>query len=58
VGSILVTNESSRYGHVAYIEAVSGDSVTFSEWNYSGPFIRTVRTLSIDDRRIVGIIHL
>lgn len=56
-GAILVTNENSRYGHVAYIESVSGSKVTFSEWNYAGPFIKTTRTLDISDRRIVGVIH-
>jgi surface antigen len=56
-GAILVTNENSRYGHVAYIESVNGSKVTFSEWNYAGPFKKTVRTLDISDRRIVGVIH-
>ncbi len=56
-GAILVTNENSRYGHVAYIESVSGSTITFSEWNYAGKYVKTVRTMSIGDSRIRGIIH-
>lgn len=56
-GAILVTSENRRYGHVAYIESVSGDNVTISEWNYAGLFKKTVRTLDIDDARIKGVIH-
>ena len=56
-GSILVTNES-RYGHVAYIESANGDNFTISEWNYAGRYRKTTRTLSANDPRIVGVIHL
>jgi surface antigen len=56
-GAILVTNENSRYGHVAYIESVSGSTVTFSEWNYAGLFKKTVRSMNINDSRSKGIIH-
>lgn len=56
-GAILVTNES-RAGHVAYIEEVNGSEVTFSEWNVAGKYKKTVRTFNINDKRIVGIIHL
>lgn len=55
-GAILVTNES-RYGHVMYIESVSGSKVTASEWNYKGPCILTTRTFDISDKRIQGVIH-
>ena len=55
-GAIIQTNES-RWGHVGYIESVNGKMVTFSEWNYKGPYIKTVRTLSMDDSRVKGIIH-
>lgn len=34
VGAILVTNES-RWGHVAYVEAVHGSTVTISEMNFT-----------------------
>lgn len=56
-GAILVTNESRKYGHVAKIESVKGNTVTISEWNYAGLYKKTVRTLDIDDSRIKGIIH-
>lgn len=56
-GAILVTNENSRYGHVAYIEKVVGTTVHFSEWNYAGLYKTTHRTMDISDRRIQGVIH-
>jgi len=56
-GAILVTSENRRYGHVAKIESVSGDKVTFSEWNYAGLYKKTIRTMDIDDARIKGVIH-
>ncbi len=56
VGAIIQTNES-RWGHVGYIESVNGNQVTFSEWNYAGPFKKTTRTLSITDSRVKAIIH-
>lgn len=56
VGAILQTNESRR-GHVAYIESVSGNTFTISEWNYAGLYVKTIRTFDISDPRIVGIIH-
>jgi surface antigen len=56
VGAIIQTNES-RYGHVGYIEGVSGSKVTFSEWNYAGLFVKTTRTLDMSDSRVKAIIH-
>lgn len=55
-GSIVQTNES-RIGHVAYVEAVDGNTITISEWNYAGRYQKTVRTMSVDDSRIVAFIH-
>lgn len=55
-GAIIQTNES-RYGHVGYIEKVNGSQITFSEWNYAGLYVKTVRTLSINDPRVKAIIH-
>lgn len=55
-GAIIVTNES-RMGHVAFIESVDGSLVTFSEWNYAGRFVKTIRTLDISNSIIKGIIH-
>lgn len=56
-GAILVTNENRRYGHVAYIDKVVGNTIYFSEMNYAGPGIITHRTMDISDSRIRGIIH-
>ncbi len=55
-GAIIQTGES-KWGHVGYIESVNGDQITFSEWNYKGPYIRTVRTLSINSPMVKAIIH-
>ncbi len=57
VGSIMVTRESSRYGHVAYVEKVDGDSVTVSEMNYEKFGKVDYRTLSVNNSMIVGFIH-
>lgn len=56
-GAILVTSEGPL-GHVAYIESVSGNKIQISEWNYSGLYKTTVRTLDINSKVIKGIIHL
>ncbi|HEX3100046.1 MAG TPA: CHAP domain-containing protein [Patescibacteria group bacterium] len=56
VGAIIQTNES-RYGHVGVIEAVSGNTVTFGEWNRAGPYKYTRTTISINDPRVKAIIH-
>lgn len=56
-GSVLVTSENRRYGHVAKIDSVDGDKVTISEWNFAGLYKKTVRTLDIDDPIIKGVIH-
>ncbi len=55
-GAIIQTNES-RWGHVGYIESVNGSKVTFSEWNYAGLYVRTVRTLDMSDPKVKAIIH-
>lgn len=57
VGSIIQTSENSRYGHVGYIEKVEGTKVTFSEHNYAGLGVRTVRTLDMSDPKVLAIIH-
>lgn len=36
---------SGPWGHVVYVEAVNGDSVTISEWNYKGPCVLSQRTV-------------
>lgn len=56
VGAIMATREHSYYGHVAYVEAVSGDYVTISEMSL-GRGIKIIRTLHKDDWRIIGYIY-
>jgi len=55
-GAIMVTRES-WWGHVAYVESVSGDYVTISEMNYQGYGIVSRRTLNKNDWRIRGYIY-
>lgn len=41
------TNGARGVGHVAYVESVNHNgTITISEWNWKGPFIRTVRVIS------------
>ncbi len=46
-----------RYGHVAYVEAITGNWVTISEMNYNCRGCKSVRTLNVNDRRIRGYIY-
>ncbi|NTV40660.1 MAG: LysM peptidoglycan-binding domain-containing protein [Candidatus Moranbacteria bacterium] len=57
VGSIMVTTENRYYGHVAYVEKVSGDTITVSEMNYVGFAKRSSRTISASSRAIKGFIY-
>lgn len=56
VGAVVVTNES-RYGHVAYVEKVDGDTFTISEMNYRGRYKVSTRTLAVGDKRIRSFIY-
>jgi surface antigen len=56
VGSLIVTNES-YYGHVGYVESVSGSSVTISEMNYVGPYVVSRRTISAGSGVIKGYVY-
>ncbi len=56
-GSLIVTTENAYYGHVAYVESVSGSRVTITEMNYAGPYIVTRRTLSTNDPVIKGYVY-
>ena len=56
VGAIVQTRENSLYGHVAYVESISGDYITISEMSL-GQGILHYRTLRKDDWRIVGYIY-
>ena len=57
VGSIVVTTENRYYGHVAYVEKVSGSTITISEMNYAGWGKTTRRTLDKSSRVIRGYIY-
>lgn len=56
VGSIMVSGES-WYGHVAYVESVSGGSFTVTEMNYVGPYVVSRRTIPIGAGFIKGFIY-
>lgn len=45
------------YGHVAYVESVSGNQITISEMNRLGRYKVSNRTLSIGDKKIAGYIY-
>lgn len=55
-GAIVQTREGGYYGHVAYVEAVNGPYITVSEMHL-GYGIRKVRTLHVNDWRIIGYIY-
>jgi surface antigen len=55
-GSILVTWESG-YGHVAYVESVSGGSFTVSEMNYVGFGRVSTRTITTSSVPLIGFIY-
>ena len=55
-GAIVVTSES-RYGHVAIVDKVSGDSFTISEMNYRGRGVVDERTISMSSGVVRGFIY-
>ena len=57
VGSVVVTTDSARYGHVAYVESVSNDSFTISEMNYEGFGVVNKRTISKNSSTVRGFIY-
>lgn len=56
-GAIVVTTEDRYYGHVAYVEKVSGGNITVSEMNYTGWAKTSRRTLPANSRVIKGYIY-
>ena len=56
VGAIVVTSES-WWGHVAYVEDVSGGNITISEMNYNGWGIVDRRTLSASGGVVRGYVY-
>ncbi len=55
VGSIMVSS-SSYWGHVAYVEKVSGNKITVSEMNYKAWGKKDYRTFNYHSRIIKGFI--
>lgn len=56
-GTILVTNDSRRYGHVAYVEEVTPTSVIVSEMNYVKFGKVNRREIPLNSSSIKGFIH-
>lgn len=57
VGSIVVTTEDRYYGHVAYVEKVTKDTITVSEMNYTGWAKKSVRQIARNSRVIKGYVY-
>jgi peptidoglycan DL-endopeptidase CwlO len=57
VGSIVVTTDNSRYGHVALVEKVEDDRFLVSEMNYKGKGIISTRWISNASRTVRGFIY-
>lgn len=55
-GAIMVTGESG-WGHVAYVESVSGNSFTVSEMNYTGFGMTSTRSVNVGAGFIRGFIY-
>lgn len=55
-GAIMVSSES-WWGHVGYVESVSGNTFTISEMNYNGWGVVNRRTLSINAGVIKGFVY-
>jgi surface antigen len=55
-GAIMVTGESG-WGHVAYVESVSGGSFTVSEMNYQGWGVVSRRTINAGQVPLYGFIY-
>ncbi len=56
-GAIVVTTENRYYGHVAYVEKVSGGTITVTEMNYAGWGKTSRRNLPANSRVIKGYIY-
>jgi surface antigen len=57
-GAVVETYDGNRYyGHVGYIESVNGDgTLTISDMNYKGAYIKTVRTINMSN--VKAVIHI
>jgi hypothetical protein len=54
--AVLQTNESAKYGHVAWITDIDGNNIHIKEKNFAGTGVISQRTLKKGDKRIQGII--
>ncbi|MFA6492578.1 MAG: CHAP domain-containing protein [Patescibacteria group bacterium] len=57
VGSIVVTTEGGKTGHVGMVDGVDGDQITITEMNYRGFGVISTRTISASYSRIMGYIY-
>lgn len=57
VGSIMVSSEDARYGHVAFVEAVDNSTFTVAEMNWKGFNIVNKRTISKNAGFIKGFVY-
>jgi len=57
VGAVICLEGHRLYGHVGYVEQVTGDKVIFSEMNYIGWGKTNYRTLRMGDSLIRGYIY-
>lgn len=57
VGSIVVTTDNARYGHVAYVERVEEDKILLSEMNYEKFGKVNNRWLNLSSKTIRGYIY-
>jgi len=57
VGSIVVTTDNARYGHVAIVEKVEENRFFISEMNYKGLGKTSQRWISNNSRTVRGFIY-
>jgi surface antigen len=57
VGAVIITRVNSPYGHVAYVEEVNGNRITYSEMNYIGWGRINRQVVEIGDYEIIGYIY-
>lgn len=57
IGSIVVTTDNARYGHVAYVEKVESDRFLVSEMNYERFGKVSQRWISRSSKIVRGFIH-
>ena len=54
IGAVAQTDEG-RVGHVAWVSAIDGDTVTIEEYNHAGPGIYSTRTVPVSDFRYLHV---